>query len=184
MPVSAETIARPSVAKPTLAFCAAERLRTSNPAVTSSTMVTAICPTTSTSRIVHRSRRAAARPALSPLRSQTRLARVARSAGARPASTPVKSAMPAVKPRTRASSRRSSDSAIGIGSWNVVSSRVSQEASRRRPPAPSTPRIEAFCQELTNEPPPRGARRRDGWQSRAGGRPRARAASRPRSRTR
>ena len=120
--------------------CAASRLRTSSPAVTSRTIVTAICPTTSTSRIVQR-RPPTRAPAVSPFRSQTRLARVARSAGARPARTPVRSATPAVKARTRASSRRSSDSAIGIGSWNVVSSRVSQEASSTPTPAPSTPRM-------------------------------------------
>ena len=52
-------------------------------------MVTAIWPTTRTSRAVHR-RPPAPRPDVSPLRSHTRLARVDLSAGASPARMPVK----------------------------------------------------------------------------------------------
>ena len=118
--------------------------------------MTAICPTTSPSRRLHR-RPATAAPAASPRRSERRFCRETRSAGARPATTPATRATSPVKARTRASTRTSKCSGTGSGRSRVVSRRVRAKARRRSRRSAQETQDHALGEKLADHVPPSGA---------------------------
>ncbi len=158
MSVSKATAASPRGSKPTSARCEAPRLRSSSPATTSSTAVSATCATTRPSRRAQRRPPTRAAGA-SPRRSPTRSGRDALSAGSRLASMPVTAAMASVKVSTRASSRRSSATSTGSGSSMASSARMSAHAHATEAAAPSTPSTRPSTSSCCDQPAAAGAHR-------------------------
>ncbi len=146
----------PCEAKPTLAYFAADRLRISSPRRSAARSSPPSAPPPK-SRIVQP--RHAPRPiGRSPRSVETMSGRVDFSAGIRPATMAVRKEAATVNASTRASRRRSSDTAIGSGSSMTVSVRISHQARPMPTGRTGGGEQEAFDQQLLHEAGPPGAK--------------------------